>query len=126
MSMTKKPINKPGRTSFITKAGLGLILIGFLAAAINLLGIWHSQHNSAQLKPLSQVLNNSQPIANQKPLVSGTPVHIKVPSVGIDINVIPGYYYPKTQSWTLSNNNAQYGVITAKANNKSGGTFIYG
>jgi LPXTG-site transpeptidase (sortase) family protein len=39
--------------------------------------------------------------------------------------VIPGYYYPANKSWSLSLNDAQWGAMTAPANNKQGMTFIY-
>jgi LPXTG-site transpeptidase (sortase) family protein len=126
MTKKTKQSQKSKKSSLITKAGLALVLIGLVVGAINILGIWHSQRSAARLQPLAKVLNNHKPAENDQPIVSGTPTHISVPSVGIDINVIPGYYYSKTKSWTLSNNNAQYGVITPKANNKSGDTFIYG
>ena len=60
------------------------------------------------------------------PLISGSPVSISVPSVDINIPVINGYYNPASKAWTLSLDKAQFATPTAKPNNLSGNTFIYG
>jgi LPXTG-site transpeptidase (sortase) family protein len=121
---TKKQAAKASR--FWSVAGLSFVTVGLLIAGISLLGVWHGQRSSVKPQPLSKVLSQKKAAQNDEPIISGTPVHITVPSVSIDLNVIPGYYYPSTQTWTLSSTNAQYAVMTAKANNKQGDTFIYG
>jgi LPXTG-site transpeptidase (sortase) family protein len=108
-----------------TTGGLLFIAAGLIIGGASFFSLWLSQRSADTPKPLSQVLNNSKPKDNGQPLISGTPIHIAIPSVGIDLKVIPGYYYPSTQSWTLSLNDAQFAVITAKPNNKQGDTFIY-
>jgi LPXTG-site transpeptidase (sortase) family protein len=110
----------------ITWAGLVFIAIGLIVGGGGLYNDWQRQHSTAKPEPISKLLENSAANDKGNPLVSGSPVHINISSVGIDLNVIPGYYYPQTKSWTLTSTNAQYGTITAKANNKSGATFIYG
>lgn len=71
-------------------------------------------------------LTNNTPVHSSTPLIKGTPTHISIPSVGIDLEVIPGYYNSSDQSWTLSLDKAQWGTMTAQANNKEGDTYIYG
>lgn len=66
------------------------------------------------------------PVVQPVVAISGRPVHIQIPSVGINIPVIDGYYYPATNGWTLTNYAAQYAVQTPLANNTEGNTFIYG
>ena len=123
---SKKSTSTPSRWGhLLNSAGLSLIVIGLIIAAGSLFGVWWNQRSAEKTKPLSQVLNNTAPKNDGSPLISGTPVHIAIPNVSIDLNVIPGYYYPKTQSWTLSLNDAQFATMTAKPNNKSGDTFIY-
>jgi len=124
---TKKTANKKQAKGLgiLSKAGLLFLIAGIIAGAIEFGLVWHRQHSAAATVPISQVLNSSSQNDNSGPLVSGTPVHITIPSVNIDLQVIPGYYYPATNSWTLSNDKAQYGVMTAKSNNKEGATFIY-
>ena len=115
------------RTSrFQTKAGVALITIGVIVGGASLYNLWQSQRSVTSPKPWSQVLSDKKPADNGIPTISGTPTHITIPSVNIDLNVIPGYYSPKSQSWTLSLDSAQYAVMTPKVNDKSGATFIYG
>jgi LPXTG-site transpeptidase (sortase) family protein len=125
-SKRTKKAKKPWFKRLWTQAGLGLVIFGLVIASISLLSLWWSQHSSAKPKPISQVLNNHAPKDDGTPRVTGNPVHLAISSVNIDLAVIPGYYYPSTQSWTLSLDKAQYAVMTAKPNNKSGDTFIYG
>jgi LPXTG-site transpeptidase (sortase) family protein len=60
------------------------------------------------------------------PLVAGHPSSISIPSIGINIPVIDGFYNTKTRDWTLSLDKAQFAATTAQPNNKQGNTFIYG
>jgi LPXTG-site transpeptidase (sortase) family protein len=123
---SKKPVKQSLFRRLQVKSGIALIIIGLLIAGFSLFSVWWSQRSAIKPLPISQVLNNKKPKDDGTPTISGTPTHLAIPSVSIDLDVIPGYYYPKTQSWTLSLDKAQYAVMTAKANNKSGDTFIYG
>ncbi len=102
--------------------GILLVVIGLFLGGFGLINTWLASKNS-HLD--AQALKSNQPAATTQPLLMGTPTHISIPDVGIDLNVIPGYYYPSNQSWTLTLNNAQWGTMTAKANNKTGLTYIY-
>jgi LPXTG-site transpeptidase (sortase) family protein len=127
--MSVKKLNsrsiRPGKSGRNSRfyIGLAAAIAGLVIGGGVLFNVWYSQRSAAA--PVSQALVNSRPLSNNDPLVQGTPVHISIPSVSIDLKVIPGFYYPKTKSWTLSLNDAQYAVMTAKANNKGGDTFIY-
>ena len=102
-------------------SGIALISLGLFFGGYNFIfTLWMNRDSHAQ------ALINNEPSRDSAPLVTGTPVHISIPNVNIDLKVIPGQYYPSTRSWTLSLDNAQWGVMTAKANNKAGATFIYG
>jgi LPXTG-site transpeptidase (sortase) family protein len=59
-------------------------------------------------------------------VIAGKPTRIVIPSLGIDIQITDGIYYTKSQTWTLTNDKAQYAVMTSQPNNQSGNTFIYG
>jgi LPXTG-site transpeptidase (sortase) family protein len=106
-------------------AGLALLIIGLVTLGSYWLNTDHLEKSATKPKPTNQVIKNTKPVQNSQAPISGTPTHISIPSVGIDLNVIPGYYYPSSNSWTLSLNNAQWGTMTAPANNQSGNTFIY-
>lgn len=59
-------------------------------------------------------------------IISGKPVRLVVPSVGIDIEVIDGKYNESNGQWSLSKDRAHFALITTVANNIQGNTFIYG
>lgn len=59
-------------------------------------------------------------------LVTGQPVGISIPSLNINLQVIPGIYNPNNGTWTLSLDKAQFAVASVQPNNESGNTFIYG
>ena len=101
-----------------------LIIFGLALVSFQIFSTWRAQQTSAAIQPIGNILKNNT-IVDDQPYISGTPVQITLPSVNIDLKVIPGYYYPKSNSWTLTTNNAQWGVITKLANDKSGMTFIY-
>lgn len=58
--------------------------------------------------------------------ISGKPNRIVIPSVGIDVAVVDGFYNSQAQTWNLSETQAQYATITPLANTEAGNTFIYG
>lgn len=58
--------------------------------------------------------------------ISGKPSRIVIPSVAIDVPVVDGFYNRQTQTWNLSETQAQYATITPLANTEAGNTFIYG
>ncbi len=62
-----------------------------------------------------------------KPVVSGHPTAISIPSVNINnLSVVDGYYNAKTQDWTLGLHTAHWGVMTPEPNDTAGNTYIYG
>ena len=105
--------------------GSGLLAIGLIVFGLFWLMTSNHEHSATKPQPVSKVLKDTKPVTNSQPQVSGVPVHISIPSVGIDLSVIPGYYNKSNGSWTLSLNDAQWGTMTAKPNNKEGDTFIY-
>lgn len=57
---------------------------------------------------------------------NGKPVRIIIPARNIDLAIDDGHYDPIAKTWTLSPNHAQFAVMTSRANDQSGTTFIYG
>lgn len=53
------------------------------------------------------------------------PIQIDVPSVGISLGVIPGYYDAVSQRWTSDESHAVYATMTAQPGSQHGTTFIY-
>lgn len=54
------------------------------------------------------------------------PTHIDITSVGLSVDVEPGYYNYSNKTWTLSNSKASFITVTSVPNGKSGNTYIYG
>jgi LPXTG-site transpeptidase (sortase) family protein len=75
----------------------------------------------AKVAPVDGTLSDSG-----QPVVAGKPVHLRIPSVNIDIPVADGLYNAQNGKWTLSTDKAHYAVMTPIANNTEGNTFIYG
>jgi LPXTG-site transpeptidase (sortase) family protein len=121
MAKSSKTIKSGWRLSLL--AGAAFMVSGLMLLAIFWLGVWRQQTSAVQ--PTTQALQNNSVKDDTTALVSGIPTRLQIPGESIDLKVIPGYYYPKTQSWTLSTDSAQWGVMTAQANNKQGDTFIY-
>jgi sortase (surface protein transpeptidase) len=59
-------------------------------------------------------------------LVTGEPVEIAIPSLHMDLQVIPGVYNAKSGQWTLTLDKAQFAAPSVQPNNETGNTFIYG
>ena len=56
----------------------------------------------------------------------GKPVRIEIPSVGINVAIIDGYYNAGNGTWTLAGDKAQFALFSHQANTVSGNTYIYG
>lgn len=63
------------------------------------------------------------PLASVK---TGTPTAVAVPNVGISLPVIQGEYDAAKDSWTLTDDKAQFAAMTDQPNDRAGNTFIYG
>src|SRR5436190_4068724 len=107
------------RLPSVFTAGLIFVAIGLILLGLSV--VYGPQAAAGQKEPVLTSNNQINKVAE----IKGTPVRLQIPSVGIDLKVIPGYYNTSSKSWTLSLNDAQYGVMTAPANNVEGETFIY-
>jgi LPXTG-site transpeptidase (sortase) family protein len=58
--------------------------------------------------------------------ISGHPVRVVSPSVGVDMPVVDGFYEKASGEWTLYDDRAMFAAMTTEPNDKSGQTFIYG
>lgn len=108
------------RLRFISSISIIYILtIGTIA------GILQSSHFFGASVEAEQPIQHIKVV--KKPIViSGKPTHITIDGTAIDLPLIDGYYDAASDSWTLSNTEAQFAVISSRANNQQGTTFIYG
>jgi sortase (surface protein transpeptidase) len=56
----------------------------------------------------------------------GSPTRILIPSLSIDLPIVPQSYSPATKTWPVANSVANYAVETALINNSHGQSLIYG
>jgi LPXTG-site transpeptidase (sortase) family protein len=96
------------------------------AIAVHLLSVgglvYARQAPDSASAPVSLPAESSFPV----PTISGIPTEISIPSVNIQLSVLPGVYDKTTDEWTLSGYNAHFATVTRPANNAGGNTFIYG
>ena len=59
-------------------------------------------------------------------VISGDPIHLSLPDLQIDLNVLSGAYNEVDQSWTLTGTNAHYANVSMPINTSTGNTLIYG
>jgi LPXTG-site transpeptidase (sortase) family protein len=112
------------KAKFYITIGLLFILAGLFISAPYLLPAIKST-NQATATAAPQV-DTSAKVVNEEPVISGQPTHVAFPAVNISIDVVPGYFDEKSNSWTLSKDRAHYATVTDQPNNKTGNTFIYG
>lgn len=106
---------------YIAALVIGLMLTS--AGGLFLLNMVRDQRASIVATPPSTNQHTSVAASN---IIQGYPSELLIPSLNIDLSVIPGEYNPKTKQWTLTLDKAQYAVMTPMPNSQSGNTFIYG
>jgi LPXTG-site transpeptidase (sortase) family protein len=65
-------------------------------------------------------------VVREKRIISGHPIKVTVTRLGVSLPVIDGTYDQTGDSWTLSDDKAQFATETAAPNDGFGATFIYG
>jgi LPXTG-site transpeptidase (sortase) family protein len=96
-----------------------------IAAPLGLSWLEQSQAISAAAANQPVVVAQSA-VSDNPEVIKGTPNHIAVSSLGIDVSVANGYYDSKTAQWTLSEDSAFYATPTNLINSDGGNTLIYG
>ena len=101
---------------------IGLILIGLG------LGMFVLRDSNAFLhaEPATPPVKAMVWVPPKPNTIEGNPVRLDLPSLGLSLAVINGFYNTTTQTWTLTSDKVQYATITPPPNNDSGNTFLYG
>jgi LPXTG-site transpeptidase (sortase) family protein len=101
---------------------IGAAFIG--VGALLLISIIRSQATSVT----DQVQANqySSQLKAKPNIIEGQPSQLIIPSLGMNLPIIPGYYDKQTKTWTLTLSEVQYATVTPPPNNQSGNTFLYG
>lgn len=81
----------------------------------------------SQLASDSNSVDGGSPEKSIQRITDGTPQHISVPDLSIDVNLSPGNYDPVTSQWGISDSSAFFASVTDYANLEIGNNlFIYG
>jgi LPXTG-site transpeptidase (sortase) family protein len=119
--MSKKllALNLAGATLLV--GGAVMLVLIMRSRAVNIISAPAASTSSVVMPAATQLASSTD-----QNMVSGMPTKVQIPSLGIDLPVIPGYYDAKTGEWTLTTNKVQFATPTAQPNNIGGNTFLYG
>lgn len=76
--------------------------------------------------PAVQAAVISEQIPEGTRITFGNPTRLRIPTLGMDRDLLTGEYNPDDQSWTLSPRGVHFATASAPANDYGGSTFIYG
>jgi LPXTG-site transpeptidase (sortase) family protein len=109
--------------ALVTLVGILLLVSG----GALLIALYRSRVSDLTITPPAHASAASSASRSDLPTyLGGQPSRILIPSLHIDLPIVPGYYNVKTRTWTLTTNSVQYAVMTPEANNQGGNTFLYG
>lgn len=127
----------PSEPSILQKAryysSVSGLYLGTLLFALYLINPVHFKNKSSPAiysrAPLPQQIV-AVPTAVSKPIISGKPVRIVINEadngLNIDLPIDDGQYDTNSNSWTLSEQHAQFALPSVIANDTTGTTLIYG
>jgi LPXTG-site transpeptidase (sortase) family protein len=118
-SLTKTPL-------FLRVVALYIIAGAFIWGGSHLAAIQKQNYIVASAAAQSTIMQAKDTTKASVKTISGSPVHITVPRLNIDLPVSNGYFDKKTGQWTLGNGAAYFATITDLPNDQHGSTFIYG
>ncbi len=96
-----------------------------LVASPFYLSYQHTQRVQAAARSAQVRLDKSKVNAEQAH-ISGKPIRIVLPELGIDVPVVNGYYISDKNVWYVAPAAATYAINTYPINNTKGTTLIYG
>jgi LPXTG-site transpeptidase (sortase) family protein len=106
----------------IKLAVIGGVLL-LTAGAVLLVSIMRSHAANIVSSP---AVHGSPVLHTQAGTVQGDPVKVDIPSLGLSLPVVRGYYDSKTKAWTLTKDKVQYATLTPPPSNQDGNTLLYG
>jgi LPXTG-site transpeptidase (sortase) family protein len=111
------------KKNIMTIIGLAFLLFGGVIVGYTALSRGNMFGHSQPAAPATSFPRNYSPAPT---VVQGNPVDLQIPSLGINLPIVNGYYNFQTKQWTLTLDKVQYATMTPPPNNDSGNTFIYG
>lgn len=80
-----------------------------------------------QVPVVANVLQTSYPVQSRAKLIEkGTPRHLKIAAIRLNLAISEGRYDPSSDSWTLSDTKVLHAINTVVPNDSNGTTLIYG
>lgn len=113
---------------FNITVGLLFIVAGMLISSDNIIRFIKSSFNKENVNQTQQVqaaISNDNGLENSMPDETSLPTHINISSVGISLDIEPGYFDRNSKEWTSSETKAVFAMITVVPNTKTGNTYIY-
>ena len=74
---------------------------------------------------LSEIVT-AEPESVEPEAITGNPVRLEIPAVGIDLPIVDGEYDSESDTWTLSTTAVHFANMTSPINNQAGHSLIYG
>ncbi len=116
------------------KSSKKLLVVGVLASTLGLAGLVPSAYFWHQTRQITEAAVASSPtqtvttptVVTAPKIITGKPVRLLIPSLGMDLSVADGVYDPRNGQWTLSTSQVHYALMTVQPNDKQGNTLIYG
>jgi LPXTG-site transpeptidase (sortase) family protein len=111
------------------KANLGwrLVPVYIALSVFAILPISNSmQHHRAAVAAHAAEARLKATQAALPPLIQGQPSRILLPSLAIDLPIVPGSFDKQSGEWSVSTLYANYAINSAEPNNRNGQTLIYG
>lgn len=109
-------------TRLYVLSSLALIIAG----ACSLVFMYLSQQSKQFAIGPAPIVQSTSQSSTSSSYIQGQPSELILPSLNLNLQVIPGVYNTKTRQWTLSLDKVQYAAMTPPPNNATGNTFIYG
>lgn len=109
----------------LTKIPL-IIRVVSLYVCFGLAGWWLTGVTETPVLAYTPPIEKPKPAVFVQSTISGKPISVHVPRLGIDLLIVDGAYDRATDSWTLTDDKAQFATMTDQPNDHSGNTFIYG
>lgn len=113
---------------FSSVALLYLATLLFVGFAFNPYNLFYQPALSAQFRYEIAPAPTTVAVADAPKVepITGMPSRVVIPSIGTDLEVLPGAYDAATGTWTLSDYSAHFALPSVQPNNIEGGTYIYG
>lgn len=116
------------------KTSKKLFITGSMVSIVGLAGLVPSAYFWYRNRQITEAaaLTNQAPsvtvptVVDAPRVITGKPVRLLVPSLGMNVSIADGVYDAHAGTWTLSTDKVHYALMTVQPNDHQGNTLIYG